>query len=120
MFDDPKKNLRKMEEALWEAEYEDASEDENSDWTEDWLEQTKELLDEDDVLIRNHANGYGTRNYAVDFDRTVFDDEEEMDDRKAVYDDGPPPKGIGGLVFLAALELLGIVGIALWWLKWLL
>lgn len=122
MFDDPKKNLRRMEEALWEAEYEDTPEEENPDWTEgeeDWLEQAKELLDEDPP-IRNHANGYGARNYAVDFDRTVYDDEEEMDDKKAVYDDAPPPKGIGGLVFLAVLELLGIVAIALWWLKWLL
>ena len=124
MFDDPKKNLRRMEEALWEAEYESSQpgeSDDDPDWTEDdWLEEAKELLDHEDIPIRNHANGYGARNYAVDFERTVYDDEDEMDDRKAVYDEGPRPKGIGGLVILAALELLGIVAIALWWLQWLL
>ena len=35
MFDDPKKNLRRMEEALWEAEYEDTPEEEDPDWTEE-------------------------------------------------------------------------------------
>lgn len=128
MFDDPKKELRRLEQELLAAEYEEEPESQEEAYAsgfafeeDDWLQEAKALIgEEEDIPIRNHANGYGTRprNYAVDFDRTVYDD-EEMDEDKAVFADEPKSKGIGGLVLLALLEVLGIVAIVLWWVRWL-
>lgn len=128
MFDDPKKELRRMEQELLAAEYEKDSEEMEPEFgagfefeEEDWLREAKALIgEEEEIPIRNHANGYGTRprNHAVDFERTVYDD-EEMDEKKAVFTDEPKPKGIGGLVLLALLEVLGIVAIVWWWIQWL-
>lgn len=124
MFDDPKKELQWMEEELLAAEYDEeeaAFDDELEYEDDDWLQEAKALLgDEEEIPIRNHANGYGTRprNYAVDFGRTVYDDEEQDED-KAVFVDPPERKSIGGLVLLALLELLGILAIVWWWVKWL-
>ena len=65
-------------------------------------------------------------NYAVDFDRTVYDDEETDDayyaedyiaDRKSRKKQRK--KGSGGLVLLLLGELAGIAGIIWWWIKWL-
>lgn len=128
MFDDPKKELRRLEQELLAAEYEEEPEEQEEEFgsgfafeEDDWLQEAKTLIgEEEEIPIRNHANGYGTRprNYAVDFDRTVYDD-EEMDEDKAVFVDEPKPKGIGGLVLLALLEVLGIVAIVWWWIQWL-
>lgn len=116
MFDDPGKELRRMKDELLAAEYEEEAEYED----EDWLEEAKELIGEEEFPIRNHANGYGTRNYAVDFNRMVYDD-EELDETAAVFAEEPEKKkGIGGLVLLALLELLGILAIVWWWVRWLL
>lgn len=128
MFDDPKKELRRLEQELLAAEYEDEPEEQEAEFgsefvfeEEDWLREAKALIgEEEEIPIRNHANGYGTRpgNYAADFDRTVYDD-EEPDEDKAVFVDEPKSKGIGGLVLLALLEVLGIVAIVWWWVQWL-
>jgi len=123
MFDDPKKTLRRMEQELLAAEREETPEPDfgaEFELDEDaLLREAKALIgEEEEIPIRNHANGYGTRNYAVDFDRTVYDD-EEMDEDKALYAEETKTKGIGGLVVLALLEVLGIVAIVLWWVRWL-
>lgn len=123
MFDDPKKELRRMEEELFAAEYEEepesGSESEYED--EDWLQQARELLgEEEEPPIRNHANGYGAspRNMAPDFGRMAYAD-EELDESRAVFDEAPKKKGAGGLVVLALLEVLGILAILWWWKQWL-
>ncbi len=110
MFDDPKKNLRQMEEALLAVEYEDENPDDS-----DWLEEAKALLgdEEDTPVLRPNP-----RNRAVAFDRTVFAD-EEPDEDAAVYLDKPRKKGIGKLVILALLELAGIAALIVWWIQWL-
>ena len=63
---------------------------------------------------------------AVDFDRTVYDDEETDDayyaedyiaDRKSQKKQRK--KGSGGLVLLLLGEMAGIAGIIWWWIKWL-
>lgn len=128
MFDDPKKELQRLERELLAAEYEEEEEEREAEFgsefdfeEEDWLREAKALIgEEEEIPIRNHANGYGTRprNYATDFDRTVYDD-EEIDEDKAVFADPPKSKGIGGLVLLALLEVLGILAIVWWWIKWL-
>lgn len=131
MFDDPKRELQWLEEELLAAEEEELGqqeqeedEDDFAEWDDggdaDWLEEVEELLTQQTPATRKRAGGRGGKpeNPAVDFGRTVYDD-EEMDEDAAVFDDTPKPKGIGGLVVLAILEVIGILGIALWWLRWL-
>ena len=125
MFDDPKNTLRRMEEELRAAEYEEeeAEPDDGFGYADDsWLEEAKALIGEDEEIpIRNHANGYGARprNYAMYDNREVYD--EELDDAAVLYAQEPrKKKGIGGLVLLALLEVLGILAVLWWWVRWLL
>ena len=108
-FDDPGKALQQMEDELLE---------------EDWDEEDVDGDDEDfQILTRRDRR---PTNYAVDFDRTVYDDEETDDayyaedyiaDRKSRKKQRK--KGSGGLVLLQIGELPGIAGIIWWWIKWL-
>ncbi len=122
MFDDPKKELQRMEEELFAAEYEEEAESggEPERDGEDWLQQVKDLLGEEEPPIRNHANGYGphSRNHDPDLGRAAIAD-EELDERRAVFAEEPKKKGAGGLVLLALLEVLGILAILWWWKQWL-
>ena len=126
MFDDPKKELRRMEQALWEAEEEallEQSGQEDDDLEEllqeQWLTEDA-LAQQENIPIRNHANNYGRRpgNFAPDIQRTVYDDEADVQDR-AVTPAEPEKKGVGGLFLLLLLEILGILLVILWWVKWL-
>ncbi len=93
MFDDPRKELRRLENALQE-------------------EQTDEL-DLEALLEEEPAPA---RRPVRDFSRSVYDEPE--DDDALVPDNDPKPKGIGALVVLALLELAGIVAIPAWWGTW--
>ena len=132
MFDDPRKELRRLEEELLAAEYEEEEQIEQYDEFEDFgeydedeaiLAEARALIGEEEPPIyRNHANGYGTRrpNPAVDFNRTVYADEEFDEDSAVLVEKKKKEKGIGGLVFLAILELIGILGIVGGGVLWLL
>lgn len=118
MFDDPRKDLKRLEKQLQKEEQSDSEEwlDEE-DWLDDELEEARALMD------RDYSRGY--QHEAVVYD---YEDEEEQ----TVYADTPSrskakkekkpkkEKGIGGLVFLACLETLGIIAVLLWWALWLL
>ena len=98
MFDDPRGQLKWLEEELL-AEEEDLPEE----WDGEEWEDGDEL-----------GPGY---NHAVDFHRTMYADldyggRDETEPK-------PRKKGIKGLVFLAFLEILGILLIIGWWLRWL-
>ena len=132
MFDDPRKELPRREEELLAAEYEEEEQIEQYDEFEDFgeydedeaiLAEARALIGEEEPPIyRNHANGYGTRrpNPAVDFNRTVYADEEFDEDSAVLVEKKKKEKGIGGLVFLAILELIGILGSVGWWVLGLL
>ena len=109
-FDDPGKALQQMEDELLEEEWEEEYEEDDSD--------------EDFPILTRH--GSRPVNYAVDFDRTVYDDEESDSayyaedyraDRKAAKKERK--KGVGGLILLALAELAGIAGVIWWWIQWL-
>ena len=93
MSRDSKEHLRRMEEALLE-------EDDN------WLADAKALLDAD---FDDSAPQASVRNN----DRLDVDLDDYSQD---VYEQPPKEKGVGGLVFLAILESLGIAAIILYWL----
>lgn len=117
MFDDPKKELKRLEKQLLEEE--DAS------WLDHELSEAKAMLGDDrqqdlDVTriyrdpvtlpVRNYANGYG-QSRDVEYDEYGDGDYTEAPPRTASRQ-----KGVGGLILLALLELLGIVGIIGYWL----
>ena len=119
MFDDPKKNLKWLEQQLLEEE-----ETEEVDWLEEELRQAHELMDNDYSRPAASVALY-------DYEEEVADENEDV----ALYADEPQPKrgkkakkeekpkkekGIGGLVFLACIETLGIIAVGLWWVLWLL
>ena len=89
MFDDPKKELKRLQDQLLEDE----------EWLEEELENARAIINsapgEADTQVRH---GGGNRS-------EVRNTELEK-----------PRKGIGGLVLLALLEILGILGIIAWWM----
>ena len=122
MRDDAKKNLKRVEEELL-AEV--SLEEEFGDWIkeeEDWLEDARELLTDNASRSRR----------AFDFDAEEEDDstvyapskkqaktkaQKKVKAKKAKV---RKEKGVGGLVFLALLELVGIAAVLVWWVLWLL
>lgn len=110
MFDDPKKELQRLEKRLLAAE--------DEDWLDQQLEEAKAMIGDDrragrpaaDANIyRNYANNYGASMTWEEDDSALYVDEYEEED----YD--PREKGIRGLIVLACLETLGIVAIIAYW-----
>lgn len=134
MFDDPHKQLKWMEQELLAAETEEEGYQEED--FDEAFEETAEDYDDDQLinmvneLIREEPGGF--RNPAVDFSRTIYADEEFDEDasvtatkaqkrqKKTAKKEAPQKNtNIRGLVFLACLEILGILAIIGWWLRWL-
>lgn len=158
MFDDPSRELRRLEEELLAEEEEEeafapSEEEDYGEYDEffdeedlnnalygsdqGWVDNLDELLSEEPE-VRNHANGYGTRMKAPQKKVSqaskkkekkakkakkapVYEEEEyeQLDENAAVFDEDYKEKGIGGLVFLAILEIIGILAVVLWWIQWL-
>ena len=122
MRDDPKKNLKRVEEELLS---EMSQEEEFGDWLDeeeeetDWLEDTRELLA--DSAPRKQAFDYDAEE---EDDSTVYAPSKKQVRAKTRAQKkakkAKKEKGVGGLVFLACLETLGIVAVLLWWVIWLL
>ena len=106
MFDDPKKDLEYLQEQLLREE----------EWFQRELESAKVMIGDaprkntkkpqpqrtnpaPKAPVRNYANGYGEKTPAADKRETA-----------------KPRKGIGGLVALAVVETLGIVGVVAYWM----
>ena len=123
MFDDPKKDLAWLEAQLLaeEAPQEEAPEEEWFETEEDWL---------DAELREAHAlMGDAPARSRTKEDIFAFLEEDAAREEAPAYADGPrqaepkkkkKEKGVGGLVFLACLETLGIIAVLLWWVIWLL
>jgi hypothetical protein len=125
MFDDPQKELKRLEEQLLAEE--------DSDWLDNELEAMHRLLgdepkkaDMDETRVyRNFANGYGEqiRNFANGYGEGQPSgrvDDEQTDSELDTYSDQVPEpekkKSAAGLVILACLETLGILAIIAYWL----
>lgn len=116
MFDDPKKELERMEKKLLAAE--------DDDWLEKQLAEARMLIGDDVAapkkrkhssegdIYRNYANGYGAG--TPKREKVLYADEYEEEE------DYPQEKGVRGLILLACLETLGIVAILAYWLVHLL
>ena len=110
MFDDPKKDLKWLEQQLLAQEQSQEEPEE-----EDWLEQ--ELQEAYTLLKPQH------RSQPEDVFRFLEEDTEEEEvpivpSRGRRYK--RKEKGLGGLVFLACAEMLAIAALLIWWALWLL
>ena len=141
MFDDPRKKLNWMKEALFEAEYgsEEIYEEENEydeifstfqgEFEEneelEFLSELHDLLDEEreePPVLRKQRR---PANPAIDYQRTAYAD-EVFDENTALLVEKRSrkkgekrKKGIKGLAVLALLEILAILAVMGWWLQWL-
>lgn len=132
MFDDPKKELRRLDEELRAEAYEDQLEalqnQEIPDLDDLFEYEDSDWLTEDDTDPRK---AQGVPNNAADFNRTVYSD-ETMDENSAVFVEKKPKKkpneadreqkkkeGVGCLPFVILLELIGIAGMLWWWYRWM-
>ena len=110
MFDDPKKDLKWLEQQLLAQEQ---SQEESEE--EDWLEL--ELQEAYTLLKPQH------RNQPEDVFRFLEEDAEE-EEVLVVPSRGRrhkrKEKGLDGLVFLACAEMLAIAALLIWWALWLL
>ena len=104
MFDNPKKELERLEQQLLAAETDHEAEDAFCD------EELDLLLDE--PSYKDDDRGFSRRAAGFELDNTPY----EMDSDR--YVPAPKKKGIGGLLFIAILELLAAAGLIGWWLGW--
>ena len=110
MFDDPKKDLKWLEQQLL-AQEQSQEEPEEEDWLEPELQEAYTLLKP------QH------RNQPENVFRFLEEDTEEEEvpivpSRGRRYK--RKEKGLGGLVFLACAEMLAIAALLIWWALWLL
>ena len=129
MFDDPKKELRRLQDALLEVE-------------EPEEELMEEPLEEDTLFDQPwYTELLPEENPAVDFGRTLYADEdleepyalenavsragkrekrrEESLSKKEKKEKKKKKKGIAGLVLLAMAEIAAILYLLRWWIIWL-
>lgn len=133
MFKDAEEALKRLEAELLAEEEEEIEEEDFDEEYEDeeLLEETDEdLLSEEelDILLddtraygsavtyQNHANHYGNRGKTP----RIYNTDNVEEDLNALSDQLLEEKRsgrIGGLVALACILALGIVGVAIWWLS---
>ena len=101
MFDDPKKELERLQQLL---------DGEDDRWLDDQLAEAHRLMgdpvpeEEPPAEVRRFR---GRNTDPADVDMVGYSDE--------IHDE-PKKKGVRGLVILACLELLGIAAVAAYWL----
>ena len=110
MFDNPKKELERLEQQLLAAEDFDAEDSDPRDEIYDVFDEDEVYggdapYEEDELAFSRRSAGFVIREspYEMDTDR---------------YVPAPKKKGIGGLLFIAFLELLLAAGLIGWWLGW--
>ena len=108
VFDDPKKELEALQAQLEAQE----------DWFEKELDSAKRMIGDAPRAARptSAAAGVPARNQAG----AVPQHRKKAPEKPVPVKQQPKKKGIRGLVILAVLELMGIAGIAAYWLLYLL
>lgn len=130
MFDDPKKELHRLEQELLAAEEEYMQESalDAEDDLADILSLLEEEAPEAETPVREQPRrdfrqprelkfGNGFRDLSDEL--LEEDNSADLARRSKLVEDRPREKGIKGLVILACLETLAILGLGLWWLLWL-
>ena len=140
VFDNPKKELRRLHEQLLaeeEEDFEDLEEEFDQEDYEDFFEEDYREGYAREPLIRNFSNGYGSdiRNFANGYrGDALMDDEDEIGwdtcdrepyalqvetkrerKRRLKQEKQTDKKGGGFLKCMLVLELMGLFGILMWW-----
>ena len=128
MFDNPKKELERLEQQLLAAEaHEQEEEDFESLYEEIYDEfgreepyevddELKQMLNYSDIPIRNHANNYGNPQQDLSQRSAGFEAEKDYYMDSDRYVPMPKKKGIKGLLVLACIEAVAVIALAAWWL----
>ena len=133
MFDNPKKELERLEQQLLAAEmdideeveeefddlYEDIYDEFGEEAPYDVDDELESLLNGTELPIRNYSNNYGAPerelyDRAAGFDTEIEEEEYHMDESR--YAAPPKKKGFRGLVIFTLLQAIVIIALALWWL----
>ena len=115
MRDNPKENLRRLEEELLEEELMDFDEfAEESDEEDLFLKEIYDLIgtEKSNTAYRNYSNNYGQTRAASAYST----DAPLPDYRYDEPEEEAPRKGGNGLVVAVCLEALGIIGVVVYWL----
>ena len=102
---DTEEELQRLSEALRQEEQ--MQQPEEPAW--EICVEEEDLFIEDVPEYKNHANNYGN---IFNADRTEVSAQELSD---ALLDEGEPEVGSGKLLLLAAVLLLAIIGLAVYW-----
>ena len=135
MFDNPKKHLQWMEEELLAEENTDEPEDISAeDPGDDWEQLLMDDWDPTEPPKNNPAVNFGRAFYQYEIldeepaalltptgtAQRIISQNQKKEKHRREKQAKQKEKGIGGLIFLALLELLGIFMIIGWWILWLL
>lgn len=114
MFDDPRKELARLQQELLAAEQEDEEEvwEEEPDDPEEALDEMKELLRRSDWEENGREPLY--RRYSAEPEVI----EEEPQPAKREKKKGPKKDGSAGLTFAIILEVAALLTFVVWWLLW--
>lgn len=114
MFDDPKKDLKWLEQQLLAVEQ--SQEESDEDWFEEELDPLETELREARILLGDiPARQRGTEDVFAFPEEDTRQEPVSGKKRK-----NRKEKGVRGLVILACLETAGILAVLLWWVTWLL
>lgn len=111
MFDDPKKDLKWLEQQLLALEQPQEEPEEDEDWLDLELQEVRAMLKPQ------------RQSQPEDIFRFLEEDGEEEEVPVAPSRGRRhkrKEKGLGGLAFLACAELLAIAALLIWWALWLL
>ena len=113
MFDNPKKELERLQEQLLAAERKPELPEEPEDFSDDFFLDDPELFSEEFEEAEDDSFLYerDVLGRSAGFDADV---NYEMDESRYVAP--PKKKGMGCFVFIAVLEAILAVALAAWWL----
>jgi len=130
MFDDPRKELQRLQEQLLRQDEEDLEELMEEYGEEDYEDFFQEDYEEEyaqEPYYRNYANGYREKNIFDEIEHAFEDEDEEepfalfvqerrgLFGRRKVVKEKPKKRSNRGLKVILLLEIIGILCVLIWW-----
>ena len=110
MFDNPKKELERLQQQLLAAEEPVAEED---SFYDEQCDDPDASFDDDLAYVLDEDSDFSSRSAGFD----IQDEPYVMDTDR--YVPAPKKKGVGCLLFIAFLELIAAGALIAWWMGWL-
>ena len=130
MFDNPNKELQRLQEQLLRQDEEDLEELMEEYGEEDYEDFFQEDYEEEcaqEPYYRNYANGYREKNIFDEIEHAFEDEDEEepfapfvqerrgLFGRRKVIKEKPKKRSNRGLKVILLLEIIGILCVLIWW-----